>query len=113
MSDTHNRQLLLSQVMRADMGFQQAIKKLYEFDWDYEDAPVLLSVAVIKSILQRFLSGDLSDRDVYVWADALELREDVQEENESVSYALHALANPDLEGALTPLFAKQILEKLA
>lgn len=84
--------------------------------WDSEEKLVSLTRGHISSTLHRYMAGELSEHDVEEWANAFEVREDVVfgvcEREQDVFDAVYILANPDLEGRLTPERAKNIISLL-
>jgi hypothetical protein len=104
MKKNEERRVLLKKALYLDDDFSMIVKKLSEYEWDYEGIPVILDRETLKNILSRYLSGELSQTAVYEWADFIELRDDIDypEENENLlSEIIHDLANPRIEGELT------------
>lgn len=75
--------------------------ELKTYPWDIPEALVSLDASDILSILERFLQGALTAEDVEQWANALEIREDVECRDEQVKEALFELANPSITEPLT------------
>jgi hypothetical protein len=115
MKNHEKRIELLNQALKMDGDFQSAIKELSHYDWDYDGAPAILDQAIIKNILTRYVTGQLSTATVYEWADFIELREDVdysQDGEDIIANILHMLANPDIEGELTVQRAESFIQQL-
>ncbi len=56
-------------------------------------------------MLRRFLSGEISDRNVSDWADAVEARDDIgfnEEDEDILTDVIYELANPELTRPLSP-----------
>jgi hypothetical protein len=68
----------------------------------FEQNQIVYSVtkADLISVLQRVLSSDIDCDDLELWANVLEVRDDI--DHTQVEGALFALANPEQMGALTP-----------
>jgi len=65
-------------------------------------------------VLERFVSEALTAEQVEAWANAVEMREDVEYGGSSLQARfLHSLANPVLDGALSLASAKEMLLRLA
>lgn len=104
MKNHEKRIELLNQILKAETGFQAAIKELSHYDWDYDGSPSILDKEIIKNVLTRYATGQLDLAAIYEWADFIELREDIDypaDQEDEISEILHALANPDTEGPLT------------
>lgn len=74
-----------------------------------------LSRSHIANVLQRYLADELSAEDVADWAELLELRDGLCFEpghDETLIQAIHELANPLLEGLLTPSCAYSMMQFL-
>lgn len=107
---------LLNHVLKAEIGFQDSIKELSLYDWDYVGSPAILDKGIIKDILTRYIAGQLDTAAIYEWADFIELREDIdypEQEDAIISEILHILANPALEGELTRERAEFLLSGVA
>lgn len=110
---------LLHDLVGLHRPVNEVIAELRKYGSDAVDgeAPVTLSREQAISVLQRFLDGGLSARDVYEWADALELREDVdfgEEEDEGVVFDVIANISTTwvLKNTLTPEEAKRYIQGL-
>jgi hypothetical protein len=64
----------------------------------------------VVAVLQRFLGGALTAREVATWAEALEMREDVGYPSQ-VGEALFVLSSPEINGPLTPRLATELVTK--
>lgn len=85
---------------------------LAEYEWDSEELVQLTKQDII-SILNRFLSSELSAKQVEDWADAIDMRDDVafgDSGDEDTIYIVSELANP--VSPLTRGFAEELLEEL-
>lgn len=104
MEKNEKRIALLKHVLKAESGFQSAIKELSGYNWDYEGSPAILDKMIIKDILARYAAGELSQAAIYDWADFIELRDDIdypENEEDLIAEILHELANPETECELT------------
>jgi hypothetical protein len=89
--------------------------RLQDFPFDAEAPLVTLETSHIISVLERFLAGGSSAADVEYWAEAVEGRDDVayvEGAEDQISEALFVLSTPEINGALTPESAKQLLRQL-
>lgn len=88
-------------------------ERLARFPWGPEEgAAVVLERRHLLRILDFVRSGELATDAISAWAEALESREDIVFTDEAVGEAVFVLANPDLEGQLTPPMAQNLAEKL-
>ncbi|TIQ16782.1 MAG: hypothetical protein E5X51_33630 [Mesorhizobium sp.] len=90
------------------------IDMLREFGWDYNGAPYLLTRGDVSNILERYLDGEMNSEELEAWADAIELREDIQyeEENEEwIKDVIYILASTDLNGPITLEKVKGLLNQ--
>ena len=88
---------------------------LAEFPWDIDAPLVTLTARDVAIILQRYVSGEITAREVEYWADLLEVRDDVEFDeipNEQVQEAVHFMANPLLHGDLTEAAAREWITRL-
>lgn len=99
----------------SPQSLQELMTSLRAYDSDRRERLVHLSKSQIASILERYLSGDLKDIDVEAWADALEIREDIEfgDDNDLIStQIIWELANPMLTQPLTAEIAKSFILRL-
>ncbi|MCK4945423.1 MAG: hypothetical protein KAS59_04090 [Alphaproteobacteria bacterium] len=69
----------------------------------------------IISVLERYLHSELTAENVEDWANAVEIRDDIEfgiKNEETVLDAVYILANPVLEGSLPPEMARSLIERL-
>jgi len=86
-------------------------KQLALVDWDQTEELVTLNFFHVKNVIERFLSGGISVKELEDWANLLECREDLNFENEYVEGVIYRLANPVLEGEISEAICRGILEK--
>jgi hypothetical protein len=79
-----------------------------QLPWDDQSSSVVLTKEDVRSVLERYMSTALSPREVEQWANLLEGREDVTME-QSVRDVIYQLANPILEGELSPIAARSLI----
>ena len=95
-----HRAEVLSKLAWLDGPSQPLIEELRLMDWDWTGEPLLvLTPEHVLSVMDRFLSGQLTAKQVEDWADALELREDV-ELADSLAGVIFYLANPSINGEI-------------
>ena len=84
---------------------------LANYPWDYEGPTVKLCVGHVRGALTKYLEGRVTAKNVEDWADAIELRDDIdyeREHEEVLAEVMHELANPVLTETLTPERARQL-----
>lgn len=113
MSTPEDRIRLLQDLVRCSSPATVTAEALSRFPWDVEGPLVVLTRRHCVSVLDRLLRGELSAGEVEAWADALEVREDVEFEAGLVGEIVYRLANPALEGPLTAAVAEQLRGRLA
>lgn len=86
-------------------------KALQTFSWDSEEL-VQFRVAQLATILNRYISGELTATDIESWANLIECREDIGYESAALKEAIHDLANPALSAPLNHSEAKKLLQRL-
>ncbi|WP_028471016.1 hypothetical protein [Neptunomonas japonica] len=97
-----NRVESLTQIITFGKYREQAFTELAKFGFvftDDNDDFVEISDSILAAVLQKFISGCISEDDLEEWANFIECRDDINcEKNEGYIYAL---ANPELMGAIT------------
>lgn len=101
----------LEDLVKLNVPISTIEAALKNMEWDSDVALVTLRVADVRSVLDRYASGELSDQDIERWANLIEGREDIELE-ESAKEPLFELANPELTQHLSKARAFDLLSKL-
>jgi hypothetical protein len=104
---------VISELVELGKPLNEVADRVGEFPWDYTGEPVTLTSRHIASIVNRFLSGELSSSDIERWANLIEGRDDVDFEKEHqgwIGMVVHELANPILTEPLTVSRARELLD---
>lgn len=99
-----DRTSLLERIIRFEAPIEDTVAMLAAYGWASDRELVRLGPGDVIAILDRFLEGELTDRQVAYWAELLELREDVGYDpawSESLRRAVGQLASPEVHGAIT------------
>lgn len=111
---SRSRAELLRLIAEGHFPLADLRAELASFPWDTEAPLFTLHSDHVIAILERYLRGELSAAEVEAWAEILEVREDVGYANDEqkVRSAIFLLANPSLDGTLTPDRARALLEAI-
>ena len=74
-----------------------------------------VTAADVRSILQRYVAGALSEDDLTRWAESIEGGDDIALDpahQEALGMVVFTLANPDINTRMTPEAAKALFEWL-
>ncbi len=110
-----DRRSLLGRLVRFDLPIEDSIAMLRAYGWDSQEELVVLSAADAIRILERYLRGELTARQVAYWAELLEMRNDVGLEArwaDELRRLIAVLANPESGESLTPTLAIQLRRAL-
>lgn len=106
-------------VLRELLAFSKPVavlsNSLAKFDWDYEGEPRVVIASQIQVVLKRFLAGEYSAEELENWANLIECREDLEFEevkHGAIENVIYCLANPALQGEITPESCKELLATL-
>jgi hypothetical protein len=106
-------------VLKDLISFSRPVTELAEnlskFDWDYDGEPFIIRASQMRSILERFLEGELTAKELEDWANLLEGREDLDfetEKHDAIENIIYCLANPTLQGEITARSCKTLLGTL-
>lgn len=106
---------LLESLVRFEDLPEPILSALEEFGWESDKHYFIIARSHVLSILDRYLSNELTAQQVEAWANNLESREDVGFENafeEILWDAIFKLANPTITQNITRDFAKQLKRQL-
>jgi hypothetical protein len=95
----------LLSLLSLDRPLAEVSASLARHAGDRPEAPlVFITGGHVRSVLDRFIRGELDAATVEAWASLIEYREDIGFQNGEDGperEAIHVLANPVVEGALT------------
>lgn len=100
---------LLEHLVAFDEPLAQLTSQLDRYGWDCEEPLMVLEPRHVIAILRRYLGGELRSADVESWANALELRDDIDDQTGD---AIFLLANPDINWPISTESVTLLLGKL-
>src|SRR6266550_1992906 len=112
---TSNRQQVVSELIHLSRDIESLSQDLKKIGWNSNEPPTALTREIISNILDRFLSGQLSAKQLEDWANLIEGREDVEFDpsNEKViADAIFLLANPEINFPIDAALAQKIKQEL-
>ena len=110
----HNRIEVLDALINLRKPLPEISEFLIHFPWNSEES-LVLEVAQIRRVLERYLSGEISESFVEDWANLIECRDDISfdERNSNlIKELMHTLANPYLTRRLTHNRAKFLIRDI-
>ncbi len=110
------RKTALLELVDIKIPIGKAINQVRLFEWDSEEELVLMERKHIVKLLQAFVDGNLSDREVLNWANAVEGRDDIGidvEFEDVITDSIFILANPEITEELTKELAIKMLQRLS
>jgi hypothetical protein len=113
MKAPNSRRSALTSLLAYDRPIEELRTTLAEFEWDCSEPLVSLTREHVLFILRRFLAGGLAAEAVEAWADLVEVRDDIEFQDDQVSDIIFVLANPMINGALDNQLAKRFLSEIS
>ena len=110
-----DRLSVLKDLVAFNKSINELSSMLSQLSWDYDGRPLVVHSSEIKIVLERFLSGDCSAKELEDWANLLECREDLELEEqkfEAIENVIDCLANPVLQGEITTTSCEALLTSL-
>jgi len=111
-----DRASLLRRVVRYELPIEDTLAMLRAYGWDSDAELVALTAADAIRLLERYLGGELTARQVEHWAELLEMRDDIGYEERSsaeLRRLIFLLANPEVNETITPGLAIRLRRGLA
>jgi hypothetical protein len=102
--ERRDRSEVLADLVHLRGSLEVIGSELRRFPWDSEDELVTMTPEDAVAVLGRAISGEIGLKDVEMWADLLEVRDDVgfpPETEDTLREMVFDLANPLLNGAIT------------
>lgn len=110
-----DRFLVLRNLVTFGKSIDELSDMLSQLSWDYENQPFVVKSSEVKIVLERFLSGERSAKELEDWANLIECREDLEFEEqgfEAIENIIDCLANPVLQGKITTASCEALLASL-
>lgn len=108
----NDRAALVRDLIENRRSPRDVLEDLAGFGWDCDEPLVTVEAEHVRQVLQSFLNDDLGSQNVELWADAIEVRDDLDFASDEVKEAVHVLANPALEGPLNRGRAVELRDSL-
>jgi hypothetical protein len=102
----HRRTEILKELVRFTRPAEPLWRELSSFGWDCDDESIHLVFKKedLVAVLDRFLVGDISPKELEDWAEGLECRDDItfaEKESEMMRDMLFRISSPAITKALT------------
>ncbi len=107
-----NRFELLIDLVELRASTHTLSNELSKLDWDYEGEPLIVSSSQIQGVLERYLTSEIPANELENWANLIECREDLEfdpDRKNVINDIIFHLANPALQGEITPESCKKLL----
>lgn len=103
------RRSILRAVLAFDLPVEELQSLLAPLDWDCPEPLVTLTYAHIRSVLTRYKAGSLGAKDVEAWADLVEVRDDIDFEDERTKEVIHMLSTSEVHFSIDVQLAEWLL----
>ncbi|WP_444905961.1 hypothetical protein ACJJIR_15080 [Microbulbifer sp. SSSA008] len=110
-----SRKVLVTKLVEYKAPINRILGDLKSYGWDSETDLVTLRPSHLENVLERYISGELSDLQVRDWANAIEHREDIGLLNEykgTLDEMIFWLANPAINYPIKKDLAKRVIKNL-
>ena len=71
---------VLERLVAAETPVASVVREMALFEWASDEELITLERGHVLSVLERRLAGELSEADCILWADTVEMREDIRYE---------------------------------
>ncbi len=116
LADEASRIALLEELLERPEQATDLSDRLRPFPWDSDEELVTLKASHLLTAMRRYSEGGLTAEQTRVWAEALEVRDDIGIDGtctDLIRDTIFELANPELEGRLSSARANQLVRRLA
>ncbi len=93
-----NRAQVLSDLVQLNGDFRRLRDELRQFSWDADEAEFTITFEHVSKVLSLYTNGKIDAAVLEDWANAVEVREDVEYQDDRLKEIIHELANPILVG---------------
>lgn len=107
------RRSIIRSLVDLDRPVTEIKALLAPLPWDYPKSLVRLTYNHIRSVLLRFLAGNLDAKDVEEWAELVEMRDDIEFADERTKEVIHMLSTPQIHFPIDGQLAKLLLSPIS
>ena len=114
--DMRTRSAVLADLLHLRLPLKDIQAELQKLEWDVSEERIELVPRNVVAVLERFLDSTLSREDVEMWADLIEVRDDIllQPQTETLlKEFLFELANPSINPVLDAQSAGLWIDRLS
>ncbi len=107
-----NRKNILKKLVSLSWSIEKLSKELGKLDWDIDgDSSMIMTYAHLINVLEKYIDGSLTNKEIESWANLVECREDIsfQANDDFLNDIIYQLANPELEGKTTKNKAQDLI----
>lgn len=105
------RRDLLTDLVELRRPISDVVSRLRQYHWDVDRPIVFVGTVDVVRILEFYLSGEVSADTITEWADALEMREDVQVDERLFEFFMEA-SSPEIHEPISKIFARRWISLL-
>lgn len=91
-----NRTEILKDIINFNDDLQKLLDELSFYPWDIEKPLHIITKGEVTNILKRVINEDKNFVDLENWANAIEIRDDLDFEDEETKEIVFELANPEI-----------------
>ena len=110
--DVAERRAALQSLLALDQPIAELQSVIGEMGW-YNEELVTLANGHVTGALKRFLADEIDAQTVAVWAELIEMRDDIDMPDQEAVDAIFVLANPLLNGTLDRKLATELMAELS
>jgi hypothetical protein len=103
---------ILKRIIALHEPLKPLIEELANFPWDSTSDLTTIEPQHVRSVLERYIAGQLTRTDLQTWAETLEVREDVEIDSDMKQFVFR-MANPDIHGNLETKEALSIVDDIS
>jgi len=105
-----NRRELLKDLINLSGSINQIVADLSSFGYDFNEDPEILNYKILKNVLEKVINGEFQFELIEMWADAIEIRDDIDFIDEDIKDFIYEIANPAINGPVTIDRVKEMIE---
>ena len=108
-----SRREILLDIILLNGELPKLLEEISTFEWDVDEPIVTLTRDNLYKVLHKLKNNEFETNLIEDWANALESRDDLTFENETVKEVIIELANPILNEPLDPRRLTELMERIA
>lgn len=103
---------ILRDLVALNADVRSLEKELSEYPWDTDSPLLIIDTRDFISVFKRYVANHVTSDELVDWANAIEMRDDLDFVNNTLRDMIFELANPEINGMITTKLVDDLINTL-